>query len=87
MKNLTRICQAGLLLLALSATAVAQVHVPYSDGGYSYNGYPAGPAGPAAGYYGGYGPQSGAGTAKGPLLGRTMISLNGAVDGLGYEGS
>ena len=38
MNSLTRIFQAGLLLLAIASTATAQVAVPFSDGGYVYGG-------------------------------------------------
>jgi len=90
MNSSKRFLQAGVLLLAVTATAVGQVQVPFSDGGYLYNGHGQGPMhghGSGAGYYGAYGGQSGAGATHVPLLGRTMFSLNGAVDGLGYEGS
>lgn len=85
MNGFMRLFQAGLLLLALAATAAAQMHAPYGDGGAM--GYGGQVYGAGAGYYGGYGASSGAGMAHVPLLGRTMFSVNGAIDGLGYEGS
>ena len=78
--------QAGLLLLAIAATASAQMQFPMHDASFGY-GAPM-DMGASAGYYGSHGGSGhGAGHAELPILGPTMFSLNGSVDGFGFQGN
>lgn len=87
MTSFPRLILLCLLLTFLAGgAALGQGQQPLMPGPGGYG--PGGPGmGAGAGYYGSYGPQHASGGASSPHLGNTSFTINGAVEGLGYQGS